>query len=59
MNNINYAKTMNNIHYAKTPQNSHKNTPHSTETAGGLPECSEIIDEWLDRDEPIRSKAGT
>ncbi|XP_063685744.1 vinculin-like isoform X7 [Bolinopsis microptera] len=29
-----------------------------TETAGGLPECSEIIDEWLDRDEPIRSKAG-
>ncbi|KAL5267420.1 hypothetical protein ACHWQZ_G004455 [Mnemiopsis leidyi] len=29
-----------------------------TETAGGMPECSDIIDNWLDRDEPIRSKAG-
>ena len=29
-----------------------------TETAGGMPECSDIIDDWLDRDEPIRSKAG-
>ena len=28
------------------------------ETAGGLPECAEIIDDWLNNDTPSRNAAG-
>ena len=29
------------------------------ETAGGLPECAEIIDDWLSTETPSRNAAGS